>query len=221
MQMTERDWDMIQWLDLVRVADMDGVRWALGALAGAGETVSLRKAQQWSARLESVGLVGRFRPVYMDGSIVYPTRMATGQRPPNLLRQTTRHEVAVASVSARYMAAGYEWTRDRQPQGFMDHQADGVAIRDGVTEIVEVELTPKSWQRYKHIFACFSRRMGAGEIGRVSYFGAPGVDCVINRESKRWMMPAERAELTTTITFDSRARWVGENLPEHQDSYAE
>ena len=99
VQMTRRDEAMLDWLGVVRMADMDAVRWALAALA-TGETekpVSLRKAQQWVARLEDVGLLGRARPAFRDHSIVWATHQAVGVSPPNLYRQTVRHDVAVAA----------------------------------------------------------------------------------------------------------------------------
>lgn len=208
MQLTDRDYEMIRWLDLVKVANRDGLQWALGAFSGAGQPVSVRKVQQWSARLESVGLIGRYRPTYVDGSIVFPTRLATGHRPPNLLRQTTRHEVAVAAVSAHYLASGFEWTRDRKPQAFLDHQADGIAVRGDAVELVEVELTPKSWQRYKLIFEDHGRRLSEERATAVAYYCCPAADRAVRRDADRFMFRAERERLASFSVFDERGGWL-------------
>ncbi|HEX4443129.1 MAG TPA: hypothetical protein VHZ81_06130 [Galbitalea sp.] len=153
----------------------------------------------------------------MDGSIVFPTRLATGHRPPNLLRQTTRHEVAVAAVSARYLAAGFEWARDRKPEAFLDHQADGVASRDGRIDLVEIELTPKSWQRYKQILANHSSRLEMGDVSSIAYFCTSRADRAVRRESDRFMFQRDRELLVSAVTFDEGGAWIAEstvvNLP--------
>ena len=92
--------------------------------------------------MDQVGFIGTTRHGFTTGSIIWPTH-DVGLRPPNLLRQTTRHELTVAAVSARYLAHGYQWQRDRRPEFLLDHQADGVATKDGQVELIEVELTPK------------------------------------------------------------------------------
>jgi hypothetical protein len=66
VQWTDRDEAMVDWLLVVRLAEMDAIRWALGALSGAGVPVSTRKAQQWVVRLEGAGLVERARPTCRD-----------------------------------------------------------------------------------------------------------------------------------------------------------
>ena len=107
---------------------------------------------------------------------MWATRLAIGKPPPSLFRQTTRHEVAVATVSARYLAQGFTWRRDRQPTGHRLRQADGVATRDGIVELVElvelveVELTPKSWQRYQKMVTNHAYRLVHEDIDRVAYF---------------------------------------------------
>lgn len=78
---------------------------------------------------------------------------------PNLCRQTARHEVAVAAVSARYIANGYTWARDRVAPSRGEHQADGVATCGGEVELVEVELTPKALYRYPGIFRSHASRL--------------------------------------------------------------
>ncbi|TFD24216.1 hypothetical protein [Cryobacterium sp. TMS1-13-1] len=92
VQITERDEAMVQWLDVVRLVDVEAVRWALGAFAGAGQPLSLRRAQLWVASMSAIGWLDRSGPTYRDGSIVWSARLAIGKPPPSLFRQTTRHE---------------------------------------------------------------------------------------------------------------------------------
>ncbi|WBM79872.1 hypothetical protein KIV56_17145 [Cryobacterium breve] len=139
VQVTERDLAMVDWLGTVRLAEVDAIRWALGAMLGSAEPISTRKAQHWIMRMVEAGLVARARPTFQGASIVWATHDAVGRKPPNLFRQTTRHEVAVASVSARYLCLGFTWQRDRRPVGVRDHQADGLATYGGQVELVEVE----------------------------------------------------------------------------------
>jgi hypothetical protein len=133
MQLTRRDEQMLEWLQVVRFADVEAVRWALSAVAGTGDRgpVSRRRAQQWAQRLVEVGLLGKTKPSYQRASIVWPTHVAIG-RAPDLYKQTFRHELTVATVSARYLALGYTWTRDRPAVSIQDHQGDGLATRDGI-----------------------------------------------------------------------------------------
>ena len=147
--MTTRDEEMLEWLRVLRVADMESLRFALAAFADANQPVSLRRAQQWVARLRPTGLLESSRLTLQDGSVVWASQKAIGKRPLNLLGQTFRHEVAVASASARYLFNGWTWARDRKASSYHDHQADGIATRGDETELVEVELTPKASDRYE------------------------------------------------------------------------
>ena len=212
VQITERDEAMVQWLDVVRLADVEAVRWALGAFAGAGQPLSLRRAQLWVARMVAIGWLDRSRPTYRDGSIVRATRLAIGKPPPSLFRQTTRHEVAVATVSARYLAQGFTWRRDRQPAGHREHQADGVATRDGIVELVEVELTPKSWQRYQKIVTNHAYRLVHENVDRVAYFCTADAHRAITREADRRFVRTERPRLVSYPCLDARGIWIGPNL---------
>ena len=54
---TARDEAMLEWLGVVRVADMESIRFALAAFADANQPVSLRRAQQWVARMKVTELV--------------------------------------------------------------------------------------------------------------------------------------------------------------------
>ena len=80
--------------------------------------------------------------------VVWPGALVTGRRGPNLIGQTMRQELAVAYTSARYLAQGCAWTRDRRPVSSFDHQADGIATAVGRVEYFEVELTSKASDRY-------------------------------------------------------------------------
>lgn len=210
VQITERDEALIAWLSVVRVADMDAIRWALGALSGAGAPVSLRRAQQRIAILQGSGLVDRSRPTFRDGSIVWATHQATGKTAPNLFRQTTRHEVAVATVSARYLAHGYSWRRDRKPRSPHDHQADGVAVKGDQLDLIEVELTPKTWQRYKTIMNNHVDRFANEGVSRVVYFCTADAERAVTREADKWIFRTERGRLVSMHVFDVRGKWVGD-----------
>lgn len=212
MRMTDRDEAMLEWLSIVRLADMEAIRWTLAGLAGASEPVSLRKAQQWVARLAEVGLVDRGRPTFRDGSIVWATHQAIGKTAPNLFRQTTRHEVAVAAVSARYVFHGYEWERDRKPVNRrVDHQVDGVAKKGDRVELVEVELTPKTTDRYRMIFENHSWRLDRDGVSRVVYFCDAGTERIVRREADTRVFHVQRPNVVTLPVFDVRGRWVGDS----------
>ena len=103
------------------------------------------------------------------GSWLCGTFEATGQSRLNVYTQTARHEVAVAAVSAQYIAAGLRWQRDDKPPFAGGHQADGVAFGRRRIELTEVELTPKRSRRYASIFTAFCRRLDYGYANRVAY----------------------------------------------------
>ncbi|TFB97672.1 MULTISPECIES: hypothetical protein [unclassified Cryobacterium] len=212
VQVTERDLAMVEWLGVVRLAEVDAIRWALGAMLGSAEPISTRKAQHWIMRMVEAGLVARARPTFQGASIVWATHDAVGRQPPNLFRQTTRHEVAVATVSARYLALGYTWQRDRRPISILDHQADGIATREGRAELVEVELTAKSTQRYMHIYENYSTRLAREGVSRVAYYCTADADRVVSREADRFIFRTERQRLVSTIAFDERGHWIGNSL---------
>jgi hypothetical protein len=153
----------------VRVTDVQAIRWVLGALNEIDGPVSTRRAQVWCARMEVVGLIERANLGGPGGSIVWGTYETTGQGRPNIYRQTTRHEVAVAAVSARYINAGFAWRRDDRPQYVGGHQADGVALGVRTSELIEVELTPKRAPRYAAIFTAYRNRLEWGDTDRIAY----------------------------------------------------
>ena len=166
---TARDERVCEWLRIVRVTDVQAIRWLLGVLNGTDRPVTTRRAQEWVARMELVGLVERQNLGGPGGSVIWGTFEATGQSRPHIYRQTTRHEIAVSAVSARYLAAGFAWRRDDRPAFVGSHQADGVAIGLRTSELIEVELTPKRAPRYASIFSAYRRRLEFGDATRVAY----------------------------------------------------
>lgn len=212
MQLTRRDEAMLEWLGVVRMADVDAVRWALAGLqeGEADGPVSIRRANQWIARLAGMGLVDRARPMYRDRQIVWPTHLATGRSAPVLFRQTMRHELAIAAVSARYLARGYSWARDRRPQSMLDHQADGVATKGGSVDLIEVELTVKNIARYKMIYAAHSSRLAHG-VTRIVYLCTEEVARAVDREADKFLFREQRSKLVTLPALDGQGKWIGSN----------
>lgn len=211
VQLTRRDEAMLEWLSVVRFAEMDAIRWALPALADEpkSEPVTLRNAQQWVVRLLEVGLLNRARLNFNDPSIVWPTYGATGRSAPRLHRQTTRHELAVSFASAVWLAHGYEWARDRRPIDLSDHMADGVATRGDRVDLVEVELTPKTLHRYKLIHTSHAERL-EGEVSRIVYLTTPAAGRVVAREADRYLFRDLRERLVIHPVLDARGRWTGD-----------
>lgn len=166
---TARDERVCEWLRIVRVTDVQAIRWLLGVLNESDGPVSTRRAQEWVARMELVGLVERLNLGGPGGSIIWGTFEATGRSRPNIHRQTTRHEIAVSTVSTRYLAAGFAWRRDDRPTSAGGHQADGVAIGLRTSQLIEVELTPKRAPRYASIFSAYRRRLELGDATRIAY----------------------------------------------------
>lgn len=219
MQLTARDERMIEWLRIVRMADLDGIRWALAGLknGNANSEVSVRRANQWIARMAEVGLVDRIRPMYRDRQVVWPTHKATGQTAPILFRQTMRHELAVAAVSARYLARGYTWSRDRRPASIQEHQADGVAVKGNRVELIEVELTTKKLSRYRLIHAHHGQRL-AGEVSRVVYFCTKDVARVVSREADKFIFRGQRDSLVALPVLDAQGKWLPAQISARPES---
>lgn len=208
MQLTARDERIIEWLRVVRIADAEALRWVLAATDGRGEPVSVRRAQQWIARGVDAGVIERARPIFRDGSVVWLSHALSGRVGPNLFRATTRHEVAVAAVSARFLAAGYTWERDVQPRSTKEHAADGIARRGDRAERVEVELTVKALPRYQGILPGHGRWLTEG-VERIVYVGTPAAMRAVGREADKWLHPAMRERLVTVPALDERGHIVG------------
>ena len=200
---------MIDWLAIVRVADYDAIRWALPAFSADPfpvQPVHLRIAQNWVWRMHQIGYVDRARPTHSAGTIIWPTYLAVGRSKPNLFRQTTRHEVLVARVSAHYLAHGYSWARDRRPHGYSDHQADGVATRDGSRELIEIELTPKTRHRYTQILNNHGQRLEEG-FTRIIYFCTPQAATAVTREADRILILRLRARFDIVRAINVDGKW--------------
>ncbi len=207
MQVTERDETLLEWLRVVRMADLDAIRWAMGATSeqNRGGPVTLRNAQRWMQRMHQIGFIGTTRHGFTTGSIIWPTH-DVGLRAPNLLRQTTRHELTVAAVSARYLAAGHKWERDPRSEYLLDHQADGVATKHGQVDLIEVELTPKTRDRYRAILTSHGRRLEHG-IDRIIYYCTPAAARTVTQEADQSLFRDVRPRLVTVVVLDSLGRW--------------
>ncbi len=173
VQLTARDERMLAWLESVRIADVEAVRWALSAFAGGAAPVVVRVAQRWVKRMEQAGYVGRARPAFQDSSLLWAAHGWTGKSAPSIHRQTVRHDVAVSNASARFLTAGYGWSADPATGQRNAHVADGAAWNGERFDLVEVELTPKAEGRYKQIRQRFMYRLDTEPIGRVFYLGTP------------------------------------------------
>lgn len=216
-----RDELMMTWFQIVRIANVQSVRWVLGALNGQNGPVSVRRAQSWCARMETAGMVNRAQLGGPGGSLVWATYTGTGMAKPNLYRQTTRHEVAVSAASARYAAAGYAWRRDDKPTHAGGHQADGIALAGDWVELIEVELTAKRMPRYVSILQAFRHRFDLAEMSAVTY--------LCNAESARAVrealesIPAGRAiaeRVTVHEVFDRAGLWHDDEAPDWLPSAA-
>jgi hypothetical protein len=205
---TARDEQMIEWLKVVRVTDMESIRFALAAFADATRPVSMRRAQQWVARLVELGLVEKERLTLQDGSAIWASQRATGMRPLNLLGQTFRHEVAVASASARYLFNGWSWARDRKASSYHDHQADGIATRGDEVELVEVELTAKAIERYAPIVNSHSWRISREGVTRVVYLCTADATRMVRREADKLLFRDDESLIVTITAFDRRGTWI-------------
>jgi hypothetical protein len=208
IQFTNRDDAILRWLGEVRLADMEAIRFALAGLAGLSEPLVLRKAQLWVARLSELGLVARARPAFREGSIVWATSKAVGRQAPNLLGQTTRHDIAVANVSARYLVRGFTWARDRRAVGYFDHEADGVATNGDQVELIEVELTPKAKARYKGICESHTDRILHEGVTRIVYACTSDAARTVSHEADRFVFRTERERLVSFTAFDKLGRWI-------------
>jgi hypothetical protein len=204
--MTDRDEAMLDWLSVVRMADMSALRFALAGLSGASEPVSERRVRQWVARLVEMGLLERERISLKGDSIVWVARRWNGAKRPKLLGQMTRHELTVAAVSARYLTRGFSWERDRKPVSLFEHQTDGVVRGGEQVDFVEVELTAKTPARYQLIFQSHTFRLRESELARVVYLCTPVAARTVRREAARWMSAEVLPRLVVLDVIDARGR---------------
>ena len=112
-------------------------------------------------------------------------------------------------VAARYLSAGYKWTRDRWTLSATDHQADGVAERGQRVDLVEVEFTSKKVARYASIYVDHARRLSADQVSRVVYICSDSVASIVEREADKFLFRDLRHPLIVIRAFDAQGRWVG------------
>lgn len=209
----DRDEQMMQWFSIVRVSNVQAIRWVLGALNSWSRPVSTRQAQAWCARMQTAGYIDRLNAGGAGGSMVWATFAGVGKSAPDVYRQTTRHEIAVSAASARYAAAGYAWQRDERAQTPWEHQADGIALGPDWAELIEVELTAKRPARYQQIFRAYLNRLEDGAT-RVTYLCSPDAGRAVRgaltatREGV-----AIRSRVVVEDVFDRFGHWPGDELP--------
>jgi hypothetical protein len=209
----DRDEQMMEWFSIVRVSNVQTIRWVLGALNGWERPVSARQAQAWCARMQTAGYIDRVNAGGAGGSIVWGTFAGTGKGKPDVFRQTTRHEIAVSSASARYVTAGYAWQADERAQHSWEHQTDGIAIADDWVELIEVELTGKRPIRYQGIFRAFRNRLHDG-ASQVTYLCTPDAGRAV-----RTALDASpeglsiQSRLQVHDVYDRGGLWREEQLP--------
>ena len=212
---TERDEMALVWFGIVRISNVQTVRWVLGAVNGWEMPVQIRQAQRWVSRMETAGMIRRAALGGPGGSVVWATSEVTGARKPNLFSQTTRHEIAVSAASARYAAAGFAWQQDERPSSVGGHRADGVAI--GVADdarLIEVELTPKRAPRYAQIFSAFRHRLERGDGSRVVYLCTPDSAKAVRAALRQPSARPVATRVDVHIVFSEHtASWGGDTLP--------
>src|SRR5690606_35863708 len=94
------------------------------------------------------------------------------------------------------------------PATRQEHAADGVAERPGSIELIEVELTAKTLDRYRGIFTDHTRRLTEG-VERVVYVGTAGAMRAVDREANKWVHPSLRDRIITLPVLDERGHIVG------------
>lgn len=177
VRLTERDLKVIEWLKMVRIADMEGVRAGLEAYSGE-QKQSLRLAYRWVERMKLAGLVKAETPFYGAGQICWVTSLGGGARKkPNLLSQVARHDIQVARISALWVGLGWAWEADSRE----GHRADGLAVSPGKRVAVEVELSVKESQRLRGILYSYWNRVDTGEIAEIWYYCTPAVAAALHK----------------------------------------
>lgn len=211
LQLTSRDEAMLDWMNVVRLADVDAIRWALSAYQDDHDgPVSVRRANHWIARMAELGYLGRIRPVYRDRQIVWPTYRSSGRSAPALMRQTMRHEIALAAVSARFVAEGFAWTRDRD----LRHNTDGIATCDDRAVLLEVELTSKTRSRYMRIFEALADRISKDSGTVVVYCCTAEVANGVRHEADRAIFREIRPHFLIHGCLDMQGRVLDEFFPD-------
>lgn len=212
MQLTERDELVLRWLGEVRFAELPELQWVLGRFGGNAEPLSLRKTQKYVARCREGGYLESARARQSSASIVWASSAFTGRAAPSLLRQTVRHDLTVAAVSARYLWAGWHWLSDER-ENKTDHSADGVAVRGDHRELVEVELTPKTLSRYPKILRDHEQRMKFEGVTSVVYFTDAAAGRAVSRQVEKLVFPGDRPNYPILPVLDMWGRIVDPDWP--------
>lgn len=215
VSLTERDERLLAWLSDVRLADIESVRVALGALAAPPAAVSLRRAQQRVAKLEGAGLLRRARPRLRSGSVLWVAPAVSGRREPNVFAATAAHDVGVAAVSADMIAQGYRFELDERVDALGQqlrgaHVGDGIATApDGQRYLIEVELSPKTNAgRYQRIMRSHTQRIGEGKFAAVWYFCSATAKVAVERAVSSYLSPALQSHVQLMKTFNAEHEYV-------------
>lgn len=177
MRLTERDIQVVEWLRLVRIADMEGVRAGLEAYSGE-QKQSLRLAYRWVERMKLAGLVKAETPFYGVGQICWVTPQGGGaQKKPNLFSQVARHNIQVARISALWVGKGWAWELDDRE----GHRVDGIAVSPGKRIAIEVELSPKELRRLRGILLSHWMRIDSGELEEIWYYCTPQASAALHK----------------------------------------
>jgi hypothetical protein len=212
---TGRDEMTLNWFRVVRISNMQTVRWVLGAVNGWERPVQIRQAQRWVSRMETAGMLRRAHLGGAGGAVLWGTFEVTRATKPNVHGQTIRHEIAVSAASARYAAGGWAWRRDDRPDWVGGHQADGVAVGIGDdAQLIEVELTPKRAPRYARIFSAYSHRLDRGDAGRIVYLCNPDSARAVSAALREPTGRRISNRVDVHVVFDSETTfWGDEVLP--------
>ena len=96
--------------------------------------------------------------------------------------------------------------------------ADGVAMKNGSTVLVEVELTAKRESRYQSILTSHARRLASGQANLIRYVCTIDAARVVARMADQVVFRDQRGGFEIVAKFDEQGRWVagsanGDTLP--------
>lgn len=197
MRLTERDMRALCLLASVRVVRSDDLAVWLAAAAGRSKPLGERTVRGVVRRWELAGLVERHRFTVRGGAVIAITRAglslcgvkglgrAAGVPPLPYLS----HELTVSALALAYDREGWSWS-----SGWEIEEAprpDGVVVRSGLSEAIEVELTAKSWGRYGSIIPPH-----LAHFGSVVYYAAPAALKVVSRWCANELTSDERARVS-------------------------
>ena len=155
VRITKRDLMAVRWIAEQGVVRLDTIE---RLLAQRGCPADPRSVRRLAERWHSAGLIQRARVLADAPTLLWPTIeglrtagvvLRQGQRVDRPSVGTLHHTLAVAEVRLAYEAGGWLWTAER----FLDdeiraqHRADGMAEKDGIRVLVEIERTVKAAPR--------------------------------------------------------------------------